>query len=169
MASHRLSVRPDWITLRSSLHSLQVMARQATRRSLLIAALLLCADASDSFGQADSIDRDVKAAPGRDVRVGIYTSVRPDCTAGPLPSIRLAVAPEHGTIAVRRAMLKATNLKQCLGIDVPAFVAIYRAQQDFNGDDRFDLEVNFSAGRKQTQHFHVTVSNTANPTNGPRI
>jgi len=100
--------------------------------------------------------------PGSDVRVGIYTGIKQDCTSGPLPAIRLVTPPAHGTITVKRAMLKATNFKQCLAIDVPAFVAFYRAVQDFNGTDEFELEVNFSGGRKQTQHFHVSVSNTPN-------
>src|ERR1700726_2938098 len=36
-----------------------------------------------------SVDRNVRAMPGSDVRVGIYTSIRQDCTSGPLPAIRL--------------------------------------------------------------------------------
>jgi hypothetical protein len=56
-----------------------------------------------------SLDREVKATPEREVRVGIYTSMRADCTADPLPAIRLTVAPEHGAVTVRRATLKATN------------------------------------------------------------
>jgi hypothetical protein len=131
----------------------------------LAMAALLCA--GDVYGQADSIDREVKVAPGVEVRVGVYTSIRADCTAGPLPGIRLAVAPEHGTVTVRRAMLKATNLKQCLAMEVPAFVAFYRAGPASNSEDRFELEVNYSAGRKQTQHFHVNISKAAN--NGQRI
>jgi hypothetical protein len=150
-----------------SAQSLSEMAREQTRLLgwLAMAALLCCA--GDVYGQADSIDREIKAAPGREVRVGIYTSIRADCTAGPLPAIRLAVAPEHGTITVRRAMLKATNLKHCLATEVPAFVAFYRASPGSNTEDRFDLEVNYSEGRKQTQHFHVNISNAAN--NGQRI
>jgi hypothetical protein len=84
-----------------------------------------------------------------------------------LPAIRLAVAPEHGTVTVRRAMLKATNVKQCLAVDVPAFVAFYRAGQDLKSDDRFELEVSFAAGRKQLQRFHVSISNA--PNDGQRI
>jgi hypothetical protein len=109
-----------------------------------------------------SVDRNVRAMPGSDVRVGIYTSIKQDCTSGPLPAIRLVTPPAHGTITVRRATLKATNFKQCLATDVPAFVAIYHALQDFNGTDEFEIEVNFSGGRKQTQHFHVSVSKTPN-------
>ncbi len=127
---------------------------------------LLCS-ASTVYSQDNSIDREIKATPAREVRVGVYSSIRPDCTAGPLPAIRLAVAPEHGTVTVRRAMLKATNVKQCLAVEVPAFVAFYRAGQDFKNDDRFELEVSFAAGGKQIQRFHVNISKT--PNGGQRI
>jgi hypothetical protein len=46
------------------------------------------------------------------------TSLHADCTAGPLPAIRLFVAPD-GTVAVRRATVKATNVKQCLAAELP--------------------------------------------------
>jgi hypothetical protein len=124
----------------------------------LALGFLLCVCAGDVYGQTTSVDREIKAAPGREVRVGIYTSMRSDCTAGPLPAIRLAVAPEHGSVTVRRATLKATNVKECLATELPAFVAFYRPKADSATDDHFELEVNFAAGRKQIQHFHVTIS-----------
>jgi len=114
-----------------------------------------------------SLDREVKAVRGHEVRVGIYTSMRPDCTAGPLPAIRLSVAPEHGAVTVRRATFKATNVKQCLAAELPALVAFYRAKADANTEDRFELEVTFAAGRKQIQRIHVVISNGANE--GQRI
>jgi hypothetical protein len=40
-----------------------------------------------------------------------------------------------------------------LEAELPAFVAFYRADQDFNNDDRLELEVSFAAGRKQIQRF----------------
>lgn len=114
-----------------------------------------------AHAQTASLDREVKAAPGREVRVGIYTSMRADCTAGPLPAIRLTVAPDHGTVTVRRATIKATNVKQCLAAELPAFVAFYRAKADSSNEDRFELEVSFIGGRKQIQRFHVVISNGA--------
>jgi uncharacterized membrane protein len=129
-------------------------------------AMAMCATAG--YAQTTSLDREVKAASGREVRVGIYTSMRADCTAGPLPAIRLSVAPEHGTVTVRRATLKATNVKQCLAAELPALVAFYRPKADSANDDRFELEVSFAADRKQIQRFHVTIiSNGANE--GQRI
>src|SRR5260370_40197816 len=139
------------------------MARARTRiaRWLATAALLCCA--CDGYSQGSSIDREITAAPGREMRVGVYSSIRPD-------AIRLAVAPEHGTITERRAMLN--RLKRLMSSSVwrskcPAFVAFYRASQDLKSDDRFELEVSFAAGRKQLQRFHVSISN--GPNDGQRI
>jgi hypothetical protein len=132
------------------------------RRRWLAAALSLCVSAPHALAQATLVERSVNAAAGRDMRVGIYTTLRPDCTSGPLPAIRLASAPAHGTVSVKRATLKATNIKQCLAIDVPAYVAVYRAAADFHGADDFQLEVTFTGGRKELQHFTVSVSNLPN-------
>ena len=123
-------------------------------RYWLAAAFLLVA--SFACAQSGQIEHAVKAIPGRDVRVGIYTNIRPDCSSGPLPAIRLARPPAHGAVTVRRAMLKATNVRQCLAIDTPAFVAFYRAAQNFSGVDDFELEITFAGGRKQIQDFRVT-------------
>jgi hypothetical protein len=127
--------------------------------------MLCCATAG--YAQTTSLDREVKATPAHDVRVGIYTSMRADCTAGPLPAIRLSIAPEHGTVTVRRAMLKATNVKQCLAAELPALVAFYRPKANSANEDRFELEVSFAADRKQIQRFHVIISSGANE--GQRI
>jgi hypothetical protein len=128
-----------------------------TRRSIVI-ALFFSAFLGGAVAQTNPVEHDLKALSGRDVRVGVYTSIRPDCTSGPLPAIRLAAAPAHGTVSVKRATLKATNVKQCLAIDVPAFVAFYRAAQNYIGADDFELEVTFAAGRKELQHIRVQIA-----------
>lgn len=138
----------------------------AIRRCGLV-ALLLCAFVCGVRAQGILVERQIKAAPGRDVRVGIYTDIRPDCTAGPLPAIKLVTAPAHGTVTVKRGTLKATNFKQCLATEVPAFVAFYRAAENFEGNDEFELEISLAAGRKQIQHIRVNVSN--NPGSGQGI
>ncbi len=127
-------------------------------RCWLAAVGMLCLSGVAADAQTDRLEREVKAAAGHDVRVGIYTNIRPDCTSGPLPAIRLVAAPAHGAVSIKRGTLKATNLKQCLGIEVPAFVAFYRAAGDFNGGDEFELEIGFAGSRKRLQHFRVEVS-----------
>jgi len=129
------------------------------KAAALATAFLLCIWSHDGArAQANLAERELKASPGRDVRVGVFTSIRPDCTSGPLPAIRLATAPAHGSVNVKRGMLKATNFKQCLATEVPAFVAFYRAAPDFEGSDAFDLEITFVDGRKQIQHIRMNVT-----------
>jgi hypothetical protein len=125
----------------------------------LAALLVVCASSLVARAQENLVERQIKATPGYDVRVGIYSNIRADCTSGPLPAIKLFAAPAHGIVTVKRGIFKATNFKQCLAIDVPVFVAFYRANGNFNGNDEFELEISFPAGRKQIQHIRVDVSN----------
>lgn len=109
------------------------------------------------FGQTQTIERQFKGKPNIDINVGIFTSIRRDCTAGRLPVIRLIAPPAHGKITVKQGRLRATNFKQCLGADLPAFIAIYRSAHDYIGQDLFTLEVISSGGKSQFQQITVTV------------
>jgi hypothetical protein len=123
-----------------------------------IVAASLCLSVLTAHAQGNVVEREVKAAPERESRVGVYVDIRPDCTSGPLPAIRLLVSPEHGLVTVKRALLKATNIKQCLATEVPALVALYRSAKGFSGADQFALEISWPQGRKQVEHFHVNVA-----------
>jgi hypothetical protein len=130
-------------------------------RPSFAAAIFLCIGVLTAYAQDDVVERQLKAAPGRDVRVGVFTDIRPDCTSGPLPAIRLATPPAHGSVTVKRGTLKATNIKQCLAIDVPAFVAFYRAAADYNGADDFELEISSPNGQRRRERVHVTVAKSS--------
>jgi hypothetical protein len=139
------------------------MSRIGRCSAVVTVALLtavLCAPAFEVRAQ-EVPAHDLTAAPGKDVRFGVYTDIRADCGSGPLPGVRLVTPPAHGTVTVKRGTLKATNFKQCLGLDVPAFVGFYRAANDFNGADTFEVEITPRDGAKQRQVFHVTVTTGA--------
>jgi hypothetical protein len=110
-----------------------------------------------ALGQTPTIERQVKGKPDTNINAGIFTTVRNNCTAGPLPVVRLLTPPAHGKVTVKQGNLRATNLKQCLGMELPAFVAIYRSAQDFTGQDVFTLEVIGAGGKSQIQRITVTV------------
>ena len=132
----------------------------------LIAAMFFLAGTLAAYAQEDVIERQLKAAPGRDVRAGVFTDIRPDCTPGPLPAIRLATPPAHGNVVVKRGTLKATNIKQCLAIEVPAFVAFYHAAADYSGADDFELEISSPNGHKRRERVHVTVTKSSSAGEG---
>ena len=108
--------------------------------------------------QDSAIARTARGEAGKDIRVGVYTNVQPDCSSGPLPSIRLSTAPAHGKITVKKGKIDFTNYKQCLALQVPAYVAFYKSQPDFSGDDVFVLEVKFAGGKTLLQRVTVTIA-----------
>jgi hypothetical protein len=123
-------------------------------RSLCLAVVALSAPLA---AEPVSVDRSVKAQSGRDVRVGVFTSLKSDCTAGQLPTLRLKETPKNGTVTVKQGRWRATNIKRCLATEVPAFIAIYRSQPDFSGSDELVLEVVTANGKIQLQRIQVTV------------
>jgi len=108
--------------------------------------------------QGPIVDRNLKGQAGRDIRLIILTNLRPDCTSGPLPTVRLLAAPKNGKVTVRRVRLKATNVRQCLAIEVPALIAIYRSASGFEGADSAILEVRPFEGKPQLRRFHIGIT-----------
>jgi hypothetical protein len=123
----------------------------------LTAALLILTASTDTWAQVEVVDRTVSGQPDTDIRVGVYVNVKPDCTSGPLPSIRLMTPPENGKVTVKQGKVTGTNYKQCLALEVPAFIAFYRPRADFVGVDVLILEVKFPGGKTQVQKVSVTV------------
>ena len=123
----------------------------------LTAALLILTASMDTWAQVEVVDRTVSGQPDTDIRVGVYVNVKPDCTSGPLPSIRLMTPPENGKVTVKQGKVTGTNYKQCLALEVPAFIAFYRPRADFVGVDVLILEVKFPGGKTEVQKVSVTV------------
>jgi hypothetical protein len=46
-------------------------------------------------------------------------------------------------------------------VEVLVFVTFYRANQNFDGADLFELEIDFSESCKRLQNFHVRISKSA--------
>jgi hypothetical protein len=128
------------------------------RRFSFAAAAMLSISAAPASAQNDEVQRDFKSAQGEVTRFGVYINVKPDCTSGPLPQIRLITPPAHGVVRIKRGNIKLTNFKQCVATQVPAFAAFYLPTGSFTGPDEFVLETSTSEGQKQVQHFRVTVS-----------
>ncbi|WP_082907771.1 hypothetical protein [Bradyrhizobium neotropicale] len=119
----------------------------------------LCGFAAPAWAEdpLSPVERTVKSLPNKDTRIGVYINVLPDCTSGPLPTIRLVNAPASGKVTVKSAKVKATNYKSCLALEVPAYVAFYKSQPDFVGDDVLMIEVKYAGGRTEIQKITVNV------------
>jgi len=103
------------------------------------------------------VERSVKTVPNKDTQIGVYLNVLPDCTSGPLPTIRLTSPPASGKVVVKSAKMKATNYKACLALEVPAYIAFYKSPPEFLGDDVLTIEVKYAGGRTEIQKITVNV------------
>jgi hypothetical protein len=104
-----------------------------------------------------TVERNAKGQTAKNIQVGLYLNVRPDCTSGPLPTIRLVTPPTNGTLTIKRGKINATNYKQCLALEVPGFVAFYKSKADFTGTDVTTIEVKYPQGRTEIQRITIAV------------
>jgi hypothetical protein len=123
-------------------------------------ALVMVGFATNAGAQEQSrtVERSVKSVPNKNTQIGVYINVQPDCTSGPLPTIRLVSPPASGKVVVKSAKVKATNYKTCLALEVPAYIAFYKSPVDFLGNDFLTIEVKFAGGRTEIQKITVTVT-----------
>ena len=118
---------------------------------------ILASGTFSAIAQTQSVERSVRTAPNKDTQIGVYLNVLPDCTSGPLPTIRLATPPNSGKVVVKTAKVKATNYKSCLALEVPAYVAFYKSPAEFLGNDVLTIEVKYPNGRTEIQTITVNV------------
>lgn len=122
---------------------------------LILSIFLVCA--KQSFAEPQVTERAIKAQAGKETRIAVFLSVGSDCTSGPLPTIKLQLAPTRGKVSIKSAKVRATNLKNCLAIEVPAYVAFYRADADFSGTEVVELEVIEAGGKRKLQRLTISV------------
>lgn len=123
----------------------------------LTSIVLVAGESASVLAQVPTVERAAKGHPAKDIRVGVYLNVQPDCTSGTLPAIRLVSPPANGAVNIKRGKVSATNYKQCLALEVPGFIAFYRSKPDFSGIDVLTIEVKYPGGRTELQRISVTV------------
>jgi hypothetical protein len=128
----------------------------ALRLGLLL-GLLVGIGAAPSSAQEQVIEKTAKGLPGKEIQIGVYFNVLSDCSSGTLPAVRLVSAPANGTVNIKRGKVTATNYKQCLALETPAFIAFYKSKPDFSGVDSVLLEVKYPAGRTEIQKISLII------------
>jgi hypothetical protein len=120
--------------------------------TIIFAAVVACASAS-----AQEVSINVKGRSGQDIRVGVFTNIRSDCTVGPPPTIRLVTPPVNGAVRVARGTITITNARGCLAVEAPGYIAFYKSKPNFSGQDRMALEVLIRDGRPQIRQYIISV------------
>jgi hypothetical protein len=107
-----------------------------------------------------NVNRD--AFSGNEIRIAAMQLVNADCTSGPLPSLRIASAPQSGeqrqeeiTVPVDR---KAGDPRaSCNGKPVNAVGVFYKSKDGFTGKDNVVIDVDFKNGTVRRFNYKITV------------
>jgi hypothetical protein len=129
------------------------------RRITLFAILFSLPIESVSAQQTHTtIERSISVVSGKPDRVGVYVNIKPDCTSGPLPVLRVAEPPHNGQIVVELVNIRITNVGSCLGTEAPGFIASYESQPGFQGDDKVIIEIKFPDRGNAARLETITIS-----------
>lgn len=94
----------------------------------------------------------VRVPPGAETRLAGYNLTRQvngQCAGGGLPTITIVTPPTAGKADVRVAPVQITQVLSgkdtCLGKSFDGSIVAYKAPENFTGEDKLSIEVNFGA------------------------
>lgn len=106
------------------------------------------------------VNRD--AFTGNEIRIAAMQMVNADCTSGPLPSLRIATAPQNGEqrqeeISVPVDRKSGDPRANCNGKPVNAVGVFYKSKEGFAGKDNVVIDVDFKNGTVRRFNYKITV------------
>ena len=107
--------------------------------------------------------RTVQVPAGATARLGSFSNLKPDCSPGPLPEIKVVTPAKTGVIAVRRRQGKLGPATRCPNADATAQIVSYQAKPT-PGQDEVAFQVTLPNG-KVVLHT-VVISVTEGPGTG---
>ena len=120
----------------------------------LVAGSLLAA--APALAQT-TITKSETAASGKSVRLAIVPNLKKDCSAGPMPEIRVSGAPKNGSLITKVGKIKTPASYRCPGKDAAVQAVFYQSKAGFTGADEVTVDVKDSDGTIQTQNIKITV------------
>jgi hypothetical protein len=123
--------------------------------ALLLSSLMA---ASAALAQTQDVTQTVNVSAGKETRLTVVYSLRPDCTAAPLNAPKLKVEPTQGRVRVARGTAKTDAGGKCPPLQIPVFVVFYRPNPQFTGTDEVVLELETLSGQVRQVTYKVNVT-----------
>jgi hypothetical protein len=101
-------------------------------------------------------------ASGAKLRLGLYVSLNPDCSATGDINVRVTKQPEHGTVetvaTTDYTYYPKENIRsKCNQHKVKGTLVNYKAAEKYTGNDEFDLLIIYPSGLAREDHFDIKV------------
>src|SRR5580700_8733470 len=113
----------------------------------LLAPATLAAQ-STSYSRAETTS-------GAQVQLNYHATAKKDCTAMPLPSMRVLEVPRHGTLTVRKGEAMIAHIADCQPFKTPAEVVFYQSRAAYVGQDHLIYEVTNANG--EVANFDISI------------
>jgi hypothetical protein len=122
--------------------------------------VLLCSLAiASASAEAGAQEKQIKTSQGIDGNLAILVQVNSDCTPGPIPELRIDVAPANGWLIVKNGLIHLPDsAPNCKGAAVPANAIFYRSKPGFSGEDHVSVEVTFAGAPARTENYSISVA-----------
>jgi hypothetical protein len=107
-----------------------------------------------------AVNRD--AFGGNEMRLGAMNWVNADCTSGPVPALRIVTAPQNGELRQEEVTIPVDRRKgdsrfDCNGKPVTAIAVHYKPKEDFKGNDKVVIDVDYKTGTVKRFNYKITV------------
>ena len=134
-------------------------ARPATR---LIAALpaafaaaWLCL-AGPALAQT-TVTKSETVPAGKQARLVIVPNLKKDCSAGPMPEIKVVTPPKSGSLITKAGKLKTPAKYRCPNKDAEVQAIFYQPNGGYTGSDGVVVEIKNSDGEIEKRDIRITV------------
>jgi hypothetical protein len=106
--------------------------------------------------------RTVQVPAGATARLGSFSNLKPDCSPGPLPEIKVVTPAKTGVIAVRRRQGKLGPATRCPNADATAQIVSYQAKPT-PGQDEVAFQVTLPNGKVVLHTVVISVTEAPGP------
>lgn len=104
------------------------------------------------------ISRSQSVETGKSERILIAPNLKKDCSAGPLPELKVTGAPANGSLITKAGKTKTPKSYRCPGKDAAVQALFYQSKPGFTGSDTVKVEVRTADGSVQTEEIKIDVT-----------
>jgi hypothetical protein len=137
-------------------------ALPAALGSSLGASLVLALLAGPAAAQT-SINRAEAATTGKATRLAIAPNLKKDCSAGPMPEVRIVTTPKNGSLITRAGKVKTPATYRCPNVEAQVQGVFYQSKASYTGADEAVFDIKTADG--QVERFTIKITVGAAPAN----
>jgi hypothetical protein len=106
----------------------------------------------------------IEATSDHPVQLSYHGSAhRANCSAAPVPTVRVTEPPKEGALVVREGVLTTDKVAGCPQLKIPAEVVFYEARGGYTGPDHVAYQVTDEKGQVASYDVTITVKEGSSP------